>query len=162
MHPRRSVGFFLVTLAFVGACAACSQPQPQPVDTRAADEAAIRAGVVEWDKAGAAKDLEKTVSFYGEGAAMFPPNAPIAATKDEIHQAWAKFMALPGFALSLATTKVEVAKSGDLAYETGAFELTVNDAKGKPVKTPGKYVVVWKKQADGSWKAVADIFNANQ
>ncbi|MGH9863540.1 MAG: YybH family protein, partial [Candidatus Acidiferrales bacterium] len=62
---------------------------------------------------------------------------------------------------TFSSTKVEVARSGDIAYELGTFELTGNDAKGKPQTTKGKYVVVRKKQA-GSWKAAADIFNADQ
>jgi len=70
-------------------------------------------------------------------------------------------MASPGFALKFASTKIEVARSGDLAYEIGTYELTGNDAKGRPQTAKGKYVVVWKKQA-GSWKAAADIFNADQ
>ena len=46
-------------------------------------------------------------------------------------------------------------KLADFAIFT--YELAVNDPKGNPVKDHGKYIVVWKKQADGSWKAVADI-----
>jgi ketosteroid isomerase-like protein len=53
-----------------------------------------------------------------------------------------------------------VAHSRDLAYEVGTFELTLDDAQGKPVKTPGKYVVVWK-QTDGKWRVAADIFNTD-
>jgi ketosteroid isomerase-like protein len=40
--------------------------------------------------------------------------------------------------------------------------LTKNDAGGKPVTTKGKYVVVWKKQADGKWKVIEDIDNPDQ
>ena len=36
------------------------------------------------------------------------------------------------------------------------------DATGNPVRVSGKYVVVWKKQAGGQWKAVVDIFNTDQ
>lgn len=50
----------------------------------------------------------------------------------------------------------------DLAYETGTFEESFKDGKGKPVKLMGKYVVVWKKQPTGQGKAIADIFNTNQ
>ena len=47
----------------------------------------------------------------------------------------------------------EVFVIGDLA--------AVNDPQGKPVNDRGKYVVVWKKQSDGNWKAVADIINSD-
>jgi ketosteroid isomerase-like protein len=51
---------------------------------------------------------------------------------------------------------VEVAKAGDLAYEIGHYELTMSDKKGKAQTSKAAYVVVWGKQADGSWKALVD------
>ena len=71
-------------------------------------------------------------------------------------------MSLPGFALSFAPTKIEVAKGGDLAYDVGTFELKANYAQGNPAITVGKYVVVWKKQPDTRWRVVADIFNTDK
>jgi ketosteroid isomerase-like protein len=46
-----------------------------------------------------------------------------------------------------------------VVVESATFELSFQDAEGNPVTTVGKYVTVWKKQADGQWKVVADIFN---
>jgi ketosteroid isomerase-like protein len=57
---------------------------------------------------------------------------------------------------------VEVARSGDLAYETGTVAESFKDDKGQPVKMTAKYVVVWKKQPGGLWKAAVDIFNTDQ
>ena len=56
---------------------------------------------------------------------------------------------------------VEVARSGDLAYVTGTYELSETDAKGKPMTDKGKYLEVWKKQVDGNWKCVIDMFNSD-
>jgi ketosteroid isomerase-like protein len=61
-----------------------------------------------------------------------------------------------------AATKVEVARSGDLPYETGTFTESFKDDKRQPVNVVGKYVVVWKKQPNGQWKAAVDIFNTDQ
>ena len=58
-------------------------------------------------------------------------------------------------------TKADVARSGDLAYMIGTYELSLNDASGKPVHDRGKYAEVWKKQTDGQWKVVADMFNSD-
>jgi ketosteroid isomerase-like protein len=54
-----------------------------------------------------------------------------------------------------------VSSAGDLGYTTGSYEVTVNDAEGNPVTSRGKVVVVWKKQPDGNWKAVLDIWNSD-
>jgi ketosteroid isomerase-like protein len=70
-------------------------------------------------------------------------------------------VASPGFAVAWKATKAEVAQSGDLAYLIGTYELSVNDYSGKPVTDRGKYSEVWKKQADGNWKVVADMFNSD-
>ena len=53
-------------------------------------------------------------------------------------------------------------RSGDLAYEIGAWDMRLNDKDGKPVNSKGKYVVVWKKQPSGEWKAVVDMENTDQ
>jgi ketosteroid isomerase-like protein len=63
---------------------------------------------------------------------------------------------MPGFALTFAPTKVEVARSGDLAYETGDYGLTTNDKQGKPQTTKAKYVIVWGKRSNGARKALVD------
>ena len=67
----------------------------------------------------------------------------------------------PGAAISWKTTKVEVAKSGDLACLSGTYEVTMNDPSGKPANDHGKYVEVWEKQADGKWKCGTDIWNSD-
>jgi len=127
-----------------------------------ADEQAIRKLDKEWSAATQSKDAGKMLAYYAEDASALPFNAPIATGKEQIQKVWTGLMAMPGFSLSFAPTKIEVAKSGDLAYDVGAFELKFNDANGKPTTEIGKYVVVWKKQADKQWKAVADIFNTDK
>ena len=124
-------------------------------------EQALRDLDAQWSAAAGGKDLEKTISFYSEDAIVLPTNAPAATTKEAIRNTWKDLLASPGLAISWKTTKVEIARSGDLAYTTGTYELTMNDASGKPVSDHGKYVEVWKKQADGKWKVVADIWNSD-
>jgi ketosteroid isomerase-like protein len=136
--------------------------QAPPPDTRAADEVAVRAASAEWAKVAAAKDLEKTLSYYADDASMFPPNMPVVTVSDARRKAWTALFAPADMVFANAATKVEVAKSGDLAYEIGTFQESFKDDKGNPVKLVGKYVVVWKKQPSGQWKAIVDIFNTDQ
>ncbi len=152
----------LLALIGLAACTSEQKPAPAPPDTRAADEKEIRAAVAEWDKAAIAKDVEKTISFYTADASILPPGMPIASAPEQRRQVWSQLLNTPGASLSFATTKVEVARSSDIAYETGAYELTTTDKKGKSTASKGKYVVVWKKQPDGKWRAAADIWNGDQ
>jgi ketosteroid isomerase-like protein len=57
---------------------------------------------------------------------------------------------------------VEVSRSGDLGYTRGTYMLTATDpASKKAVTEKGRFVTIFRKQADGSWKAVQDINNAD-
>jgi uncharacterized protein (TIGR02246 family) len=127
----------------------------------AADEQPLRDLDAQWSKAAEAKDLDKTVSYYADDAIVMPPNASAATTKEAIRSAWKEMLTTPGAAISWKATKVEVAQGGDLAYVSGTYEETMTDASGQSVKDHGKYVEIFKKQADGTWKVVADIWNSD-
>jgi uncharacterized protein (TIGR02246 family) len=124
-------------------------------DTRAAAEEAIRAADLAWSKAAGSKDAAATAAFYAEDAVLMAPMTPVTKGRTAIQQAFAGMMADPNFSLSFAPTRIVVAKSGDIAYDYGDFQLTVTEKK-KPNTLKAVYVVVWGKQADGSWKALLD------
>ncbi len=157
-----SVAALLLALIGLAACAPEQKPPAAPPDTRAADEAAIRAASAQWAKAGEAKDLEKWLSFYADDAALFYPGSPVVTGADGRRKAVDSLLKMPDLAMTFATTKVEAARSGDLAYETGTYDMSWKEKNGKTKKEKGKYIVVWKKQANGSWKALLDTFNADQ
>lgn len=152
-----------VAVAGIGACAiACSQPASrspvEPPDTRPAEEATLRGLIGDWAAAAQAKDVEKFVSAYADDAVMMFEDAPDVSGKAAIREALGGLMQDPNFSLTFGTTAVDVARSGDLAYEAGNYSLTMTDpTTKKAVNEKGNYIVVWKKQADGSWKVVRDV-----
>ena len=125
------------------------------------DEALIRRIDALWSNAAQEKDLEGAVHPYADDASMLPFGAPIATGTDAIRKTWAGLMAKPGYALTFVPTKIEVASSGDMAWEIGTFQLRLNDAQGQPMEIPGKYVVTWRKFGP-TWKVEADIFNTDK
>jgi|HubBroStandDraft_6_1064221.scaffolds.fasta_scaffold06335_1 uncharacterized protein (TIGR02246 family) len=153
----RGCGLALACFAVMLFAAGCAET---PKDTRAADEAAIRAADAQWSKTAAARDVDGTVSYYTDDASLLAPNAPIASDRQSIRAAWASLLT-PDTSLTWQASKIEVARSGDLAYLVGVYQMTTKDAQGKPASDTGKFVEVWKKQADGKWKVVADIFNTD-
>jgi len=127
--------------------------------TKGKTEDAILAADAAWLKVYQARDLAKSVAFCDDQASMLAPNAPIATGKDAI----AKLIA-DDFAHDTITwhaNKVGVARSGDLGYTSGTTEATFKDASGKTASFKGKYLTVWKKQPDGSWKVLYDMFNSD-
>ena len=112
-------------------------------------------------RGGGGQRRRENVAPYAAEAVVYAPNAPAATTKDAIRTAWKEMLTAPGASISWKVSKVEVAKSGDLAYVTGTYEDTQTDASGKAVKDNGKLVAIYKKQADGNWKVVVDIWNSD-
>jgi ketosteroid isomerase-like protein len=126
---------------------------------RPSNEQQIRQLDRDWVAKVAAKDLAGTVAFYAKDGVLMAPGAPPAQGTAAITEGWRGILGLPNGSLSFAPTRIVVAKSADLAYETGTYNLGYDGAKGR-VQDDGKYVVVWKKEG-GRWKAAADIFNTN-
>lgn len=150
----------LVLVTFLGLLCLTLAAQQKASGKRGADEAAIRDTEVQWSKAAQENDVERFASFYADDASLFEPNSPVVTGKEAIREAVKKLFATPGLALSFQTAKVDVARSGDMAYTQGSYTMKMNDARGKPMTDTGKYVTVYKK-VDGKWKAVADIFNSD-
>jgi ketosteroid isomerase-like protein len=127
----------------------------------AQDEAAIRGIDSAFSRAFAAGDGNALAALYTSDATVRPPNAPLiegAAVKE--------FMVgfTSGFSGTFEFTPTAIEGRGDLAYTVGSYRATLTERKSgaKPFPTEvGKYITVVKKQPDGSWKMVYDIWNLN-
>lgn len=127
-----------------------------PPTAGAADEKAVRDADDAWSKAAGAKDLDKSVSFYADDAVVMPPNEPMVTSKEGIRNMW-KGLLDSLTDMSWKATRVEMAKSGDMAVLTGTWEMTMKDG----TKDRGKYCEVWEKKADGKWKCETDMFSSD-
>ena len=153
---------FLFVVPLLAISAACQRAATTTIaDTRSADEATLRKLDAEWSKAAGAMDLDKTASYYSDDALVLPPNMPTIQGKQGARAMWQGMFSVPGFGGGWKAAKVEVARSGDLAYVTGTYELSESGPTGKPKTDKGKYLEVWKKQADGNWKCIVDMFNSD-
>jgi ketosteroid isomerase-like protein len=139
-----------LSLALVG--------QARAADTQSANETKLRESEVAMSAAAVGKDLDKVVSYYADDAVVFAPNSPAATTNEAIRNAWKDVLMPTGASTSWKAMRVEVAKSGDLAYTSGTYDGTMVGADGRPVKDSGNYLTVWKKQADGTWKILVDTW----
>jgi len=155
MPGNRSAALSIVVSFAAAFIAGCAQTQA-PVETRKADEAAITAAGSALAQAAIAKDLDKCMSFYVDDPVLFIPGAPAMVGKDAVRKAFQGFLGAQKLQLETSGLIIDVAASGDLAMERGSYTNTITDAKGKTTTETGKLVLVWKKQADGSWKIAAD------
>ena len=115
----------------------------------------------DWCKAAATKDLDRVSSFYAEDAIVYPPNEPVSIGRAAARKVWASLFADATFSISWKSVHAEVSKSGELGFTAGTYEDSFKGPDGKPVTEKGKYVCAWKKQSDGTWKAIHDIWNSD-
>jgi uncharacterized protein (TIGR02246 family) len=113
----------------------------------------------DWSAAAATRDAKRVASFYAEDAIAYPPNEPMAVGKAAAEKVWASYFAEPTYKISWKTAHAEV--TGALGYTAGTYEDSFKGPDGKTVAGKGKYVCVWRKQNDGTWKAVHDIWNTD-
>lgn len=60
------------------------------------------------------------------------------------------------YQLTWTPTDAMMGPSGDMGYTWGHYEGHSKDANGNPITTTGRYITMWRKEADGSWKVVLD------
>jgi ketosteroid isomerase-like protein len=126
---------------------------------RAAD--AIRRLDTEFMKAANARNAAALVkAFYAADAVLMPPNHPAVEGRANIRGFFQGLIdsGLTNIKLETGT----IASAGDLAYGRGRYILALSPAGAAPVQDVGKYVVVYRRQLSGAWRAVSDIFNSDQ
>lgn len=148
-----------LTIAAMAALAVsgCTKGAEAAADTaKIADS--IKAQEAQWEKDYAAKDINALAGHYADDAALAGPGDPVATSDSERRKLLQGFVTDPNLKLAFSSDRVEVAQSGDLASSRGHYSMTMTDkATHKPVDSTGTYLTVYKKQKDGSWKAVEDF-----
>jgi len=154
----------LLTLSGLLLFAACASP-PEPavveIDLDAARAAVMQADQ-DWYQAYSSSDNPVEVFVDGlvdDGAHLLPPDAPLSVGKEAIGQVIAMLEAMPGFSVRWSPSLAEVGGGGDLGYTIGTYQIGFDGQDGQPVEIVGKYLTVWRKQSDGTWKVAADMFN---
>jgi len=104
-------------------------------------------------------DAAALAALYTEDATLMPPNSEMIKGRQEIEEFWKTSMQM-GVKDAILTT-VDASGSGNLAYEIGKYTIKIQPEGQEPIEALGKYVAVWKLQADGSWKLHIDIWNSS-
>ena len=151
----------LIALGCSNAPTAAPAPTAPP-DTHAADVQAVKDVETAWVRDIATKDPAKWAAYFTDDGAGLYPGGPTVTGKEALKTAIAPMLADPNFALTFESTRMVAAKGGDMVYSYGTYALTMSNPKTKkPMTDKGKYLTVYMKQADGSWKAVADTYNSD-
>jgi uncharacterized protein (TIGR02246 family) len=123
---------------------------------------AIKADETKWNQQFKDKDQEALVGHYADDAFFVAPGVKGTEGSTPIRQLFANALTDPAFEVHFSSDKIDVARSGDMAYARGKFTEKYTDKKtGKVMSDSGSYLTVYKKQDDGSWKAVEDFAAAD-
>jgi uncharacterized protein (TIGR02246 family) len=153
----RKVSISICALVLALSTAACNKA----ADTTA-DAQAIRDNEAAWVKDWQAKDVDKITSHYAPDASLLIADMPAMKGTDAIKSGIGNLLKDPHLSLVFSPSQVVIAKGGDVAYTQGVYTMTYTEPKtGMTLIERGKYVTVYKKQPDGSWKAAEDIDNAD-
>ena len=110
-------------------------------------------------KAFSSGDIAALAAFYTEDAVVLPPNSQMIRGRKAIEEFWKGAVGMGVRSIQLNT--IDVQSSGDLAYEIGNATMQIQPQGGSASRETVKYVVVWKRQPDNSWKLAADIWNSS-
>ena len=157
-----------LALAILALFLSSCQPTPTgPQPLTDADKEEIQAFLTKtFRKAYLAKDASAMTGFYTEDAIQLPPNTGMVRGKADIQKYFSH--AFPSFLedvnlIDHRETPVEISGVNGLAYVVSMSRRTVTPpGSDSPQTFTGKSVLVLKKQADGSWKIAADIWNSDQ
>lgn len=140
---------------------ACATQQSSSTTPRGADgvRAQIEQAAARFADAFNRGDVAALAMMYDVGGVVLAPNAPPMHGRQNIEAFWAGARQQGFRTLQLMVDSVE--PIGSHAVELGRYTLVIQPAGQGEMTDRGKYMVLWKKQADGSWKLYRDMFNTS-
>lgn len=152
MPTRRSAVVGALFVAFT----ACQPAVPAALSD--ADMAALKALQDNFTKMAMAADYGSLVKMYYTNDAVFmAPNAPAAIGPAAIEAVLRGSPPITSFVLTID----EMVGSGGIAYAVGRYNMVMRPSGASGIPDSGKFVNVYRKQQDGSWKVARDIFNSD-
>ena len=132
---------------------------PPPVDHEA-EVLALRAAATTYHLAASAKLADAVTALYDTDALMIPPGGALVEGLEGVRNYRFGFIETPGVELEFEIIRAEVSSAGDMGWTFALGEITINRPEGPPGRDVVRDFHTWKKQIDGSWKVVVDVWNS--
>ncbi len=147
--------FSIVATLLVLAISGCA---PQ-VDTMA-DQAALGNVAEQYSAACGTGDAVALTALFTDDAVWMPPNQPAKVGKEVIEEQYRALF--DQLTCELELNQEEIAVAGDWAFDRTTYTVTLSPkTEGEPVKDRGKYINIYRRQPDGSWKIATHIWNSD-
>ncbi len=153
----RGAGARRACLALVAASAAlgCTHTGPRPGDGQAAALEEVLRLDAEWSRTLAARDPGAFEATVAEDA-LFAGRGGLIRGRAGVRATWGRWFEPGAPRFAWAPDGGGASASGDLAWSTGGFRIDATDDRGRPSPIEGRYVTVWRRDADGRWRALLD------
>lgn len=121
--------------------------------------AVIEARNADFERWYATGEIDSASMMFAEDAWQMPPNQPPLVGRDAYREFWSRATGWGDWAFELRTE--DVVTAGQIAVERGSYSLRFapNDSAPEamgPIEDEGNYVVYWRLDPDGVWRAVWD------
>ena len=138
-------------IALIAACSPSNRPAASPDQLLAAERA--------FDSVTAVQRVDGWTSFFADSGREIPDQGDAVVGPAAIREHMRGFFADTAQSLRWHADYARLATGGDLGYTVGRWKVLRRDSTGEHAVARGKYLTVWRRQADGSWKVEADIGN---
>jgi len=143
-------------LLFATCISGLAQPENKNETALVEVRKAIDNGNAQWIEAWDKGDASLIASLFASDGVLLSRNGKFFKGPEQIFQRQKTVMESAGKGVKATVTTVDLWLDGDTAYETGTYSYKYLEA-GKPVNEEGRYVTIWKRQSDGSWKIASDM-----
>jgi ketosteroid isomerase-like protein len=149
-----AAGFLVAGFLILAACATTGKSRTE------ADVAAIQKIWEGYTTGVNTGDANLWISLWDENGIRLAPDAPAVHGKAQILPGVQK--AFGAFKLKIDIRSEEIVILGDRAFSSGTFTRKMAPKTGGPESFfEGKFLTIFKRQPDGSWKIYRDCFNSN-
>jgi uncharacterized protein (TIGR02246 family) len=129
-----------------------NEASPALIEARKAIDKGNAQWIDAWDKA----DASLIAGLFAPDGVMLGSNGKFFKSPKQILEHLKPVMEGAGKGVKATVTTVDLWLDGDTAYETGRYSYKFPE-KSQPVTEEGRYVTIWKRQTDGSWKIIMDM-----
>ena len=148
--PKRHVVVLALFLASLTSCG--------PTVDLDAERALLQEADARYTETANAGDVEGLTALYAADATRYPPDGAPAHGLDAMRAFATRVAGTPGFHLTPTPIALEVAAAGDMGYTLNLLRLDLTGPDGAPMTEWLRDFHIWRKEADGAWRIVEDIW----
>ena len=153
---KRTVILLIATSLSALAAQETKTESPTPSGALTEARKAIDKGNAQWIEAWDKADASLIAGLFAADGVLLGRNGKSFKGPNQILERMKTVMEAAGKGVKATVTTVDLWLIGDTAYETGKYSYTSQE-KGQPVTDEGRYVTIWRRQSDNSWKIIVDM-----